>query len=158
MYIRYSKLLTISYKKNDKKLLFSGPLGSITYNVPKSTNIYFFVFDDLNYIYISNKSNKKLVSDLKNICQGLLFGFTKNLFLKGVGFRFHLIKDNIIACKIGFSHLIYYYLNNNIVSMLDNPTNLSLYGFNYSLLNDIVKDLSSLKKIDKYKGQGIYIL
>lgn len=158
MYIRYSKLLTISYVKNKKNLVFCGPLGSITYKAPENTKIHFFVFENLNYIYLDKSTNIKIISDFKNICQGLLFGFTKNLFLKGIGFRFTLINESIVACKIGFSHLVYYYLNSSIYPMSDNPTNLFLYSFNYSLLNDTAKDLSSLKKVDKYKGQGIYIL
>jgi len=161
MFICYSKLLKVSYSKQKDSLVFEGPLGCIQYPITNISDISFFEFKGKNFIYIEKsllKNNRQILSNIQNIFQGLLFGFTKHLFLKGVGFRFNLPKTNIVSCKIGFSHLVYYYLPKKIRAILDNPTNIFLYSFDYSTLNNISVGISSLKKIDKYKGQGIYIL
>lgn len=114
------------------------------------------------YLLLSNNKNVNLKKYSANFLTllyinfyYLVYPFSLTINLKGVGFKF-IIEDNILKLRIGFSHLIFYKLDPDIYFVLKSPTVLILYSNNYYNLKKVASVLKSYKKVNLYKGTGIF--
>lgn len=81
---------------------------------------------------------------------------SKVINLEGVGFKFNL-KNNYLLILLGFSHIIKVKIPLNIKLNLLSNKKLYLSCVNLCNLNSFVFKLKKLKKVDVYKGKGIFL-
>ena len=80
--------------------------------------------------------------------------FTKNLILRGVGYRAE-VQDQTLVLKVGFSKLKKFNYPSSIKVSCPTKTTIRVTGSNRNLVENFVFQVKSLRKPDAYKGKGI---
>lgn len=93
-------------------------------------------------------------SNIKNLVQGVSDGFTKDLELRGVGYRV-AHKGDVLVLSLGFSHEIYYVLPKGITAKVEKQTLITLTGADKQLLGQVAAEIRALRKPEPYKGKGV---
>jgi len=80
-----------------------------------------------------------------------------NLYLKGLGFKINVLKEsNVLQLKLGFSHLIYLKIPEEITKIVLLKKGLRLESYNVEILGNFIFKIRSYKIPDSYKGKGLY--
>ena len=124
-----------------------------------------------------------LESYLRGVSQGYLVGLT----VKGVGYRMEPVEEAVtktrwftensregtekvavnypytkpaqaIRLKVGFSNTVVYPLPQHVKAFFVKPTMVYLYGLNVIELRRIALDIRSIRKPNRYTGNGIQLL
>ncbi len=93
-------------------------------------------------------------SNINNLIIGVTDGFTKDLELRGVGFRVAQ-KGNMLVLSLGFSHDIYYVLPEGVEAKVEKQTLISLHGADKQLVGQVAAEIRALRKPEPYKGKGV---
>lgn len=94
-------------------------------------------------------------SNINNLIVGVTEGFTKELELRGVGYRVNQ-KANILVLSLGYSHDIYFCIPKEIEVKVDSKANtISLHGANKQQVGQLAADIRALRKPEPYKGKGV---
>lgn len=80
---------------------------------------------------------------------------TMTLTVKGVGYKF-VIDNQLLKIRIGYSHFVEYSLPFDVYISLLNSTTLVCYSNNFVLLTNILAFVKHQKKLNLYKGTGIF--
>ena len=124
----------------------------------KYNNIFFFLKKNKFLITTPIDEKKKLNLYNKLIkykLKGILQKLKLTLILKGIGFK-ALIKNNNLILKLGFSHnfLIFIPLK---IEILIKGNKIIFLSYDYIFLNQFIFFIKNLKKVDSYKGKGIFL-
>ncbi|MGX7590214.1 50S ribosomal protein L6 [Candidatus Karelsulcia muelleri] len=112
----------------------------------------------------NKKSNKSLHGLyrmlINNMIIGVLYGFKKELELKGVGYKVALDNDKkVLAFNLGYSHNIVMNFPKDLRVEIKHETNqnplIILRSYDKQLLGIFAAKIRSLRKPDPYKGKGI---
>lgn len=60
-----------------------------------------------------------------------------------------------MSLKIGFCNEVKPKIPTSVTLLLESPTKIVLFSYDFESLNQTVAELKSLRKIDAYKGKGI---
>lgn len=93
-------------------------------------------------------------SRINNMVKGVTDGFTKNLEVKGVGYRAALQGD-ILTLALGYSHDIKFVVPDDITVKVEKQTGISIFGIDNQKVGQIAAELRSLRKPEPYKGKGV---
>lgn len=93
---------------------------------------------------------------LKVLFLGFNKGYTQYLKLKGMGYKFINVSNNIVL-KFGFSHRIIYSVYSNIYCLFINKYLIKLESRSFSDLKKVVYLLRSIRKNSMYKKKGIFL-
>ena len=145
------------FNKN-KIIFFKTSLGLLSLTF--MDNIYFFIKKNKLLINFNLKTNKKSILNLydkliKIKIKGVLQGFKINLFLKGIGFKSVIDKNNLIL-KLGYSHNINVTIPFNI-KIINQPNTLIFSSIDYIFLHQFVYYIKNYKKPEPYKGKGLLL-
>ncbi|MGX7590072.1 50S ribosomal protein L6 [Candidatus Karelsulcia muelleri] len=112
----------------------------------------------------NNKYNKSLHGLyrmlINNMIIGVLYGFKKELELKGVGYKVALDNEKkVLEFHLGYSHNIVMNLPKELKVEIKNEKNqntrMILRSYDKQLLGIFAAKIRSLRKPDPYKGKGI---
>lgn len=95
-------------------------------------------------------------NNLRNMVQGVVQGFSVRLEINGVGFR-AASDGKILSLSLGFSHEVRYAIPPAITVQCEKPTLLVISGANKQKVGQVAGELMRLRKVEPYKGKGIYI-
>ncbi|WP_259286089.1 50S ribosomal protein L6 [Candidatus Nasuia deltocephalinicola] len=128
----------------------------------------------LKYFYFSKKNNFINIFNLKknfflknligfiysyifNIIKGLIFNYEKILIFIGLGYKV-VLRSSYLYFYLSYSHPRVYKIPPDIfVKILNNSSSeISVKSFNKQRLGEICLIFKNLKKIDVYKGKGIF--
>ena len=93
-------------------------------------------------------------SNLQNMVQGVSEGFTRDLEVRGVGFRAS-VQNGILTLSLGFSHEVKYVIPEGIEIKVDKQTMLSISGANKQRVGQVAAEIRALRKPEPYKGKGV---
>jgi large subunit ribosomal protein L6 len=94
-------------------------------------------------------------SNINNLIIGVTEGFTKELELRGVGYRVNQ-KGSILVLSLGYSHDIYFSIPKEVEVKVDPKANtISLHGANKQQVGQLAADIRALRKPEPYKGKGV---
>ena len=93
---------------------------------------------------------------LANAIKGVTNGYSKELEIKGVGYR-GALKGDGVEFQLGFSHSIQFDLPEGVKAEFDkkNTSLLTISGINKQLVGQAAANIRALKKPEPYKGKGI---
>lgn len=91
---------------------------------------------------------------LKNMIEGVNTGFTKNLEIIGVGYRFN-VQGNKISINAGFSHPVERTCPEGITVTLVNANEISLSGIDKQKVSEFAAKIREIRSPEPYKGKGI---
>jgi ribosomal protein L6P/L9E len=153
---KHNNFLFFSVK--EKKLFIKGFFGKIYLKIPHTTileiknNILIMYFYDKN-LHVLKTFNNTIVFSINNI----LLNYYKNIFIKGIGYKFRL-KDDSLEIYNGNSLPEHFYIPKSITVLNKNSVNsLNLLSNDYTLLNNFIKNIQKVAMPNKYKEIGIFI-
>lgn len=93
-------------------------------------------------------------SNINNLIVGVTEGFTKELELRGVGYRVAQ-KGNVLILSLGYSHDTYFVLPEGVSAKVDKQTLITLSGIDKQSVGQVAAEIRSLRKPEPYKGKGV---
>ena len=90
---------------------------------------------------------------LANMVTGVSTGFSKQLELNGVGFRWSTAGQDV-KMSLGFSHEVTYHLPQGITATVE-QNKLTITGIDKQQVGQVAAEIRALKKPEPYKGKGI---
>jgi large subunit ribosomal protein L6 len=90
---------------------------------------------------------------INNMVVGVSTGFSKQLELNGVGFRWSTAGQDI-KMNLGFSHEVTYHLPQGITAVVE-QNKLTISGISKQQVGQVAAEIRALKKPEPYKGKGI---
>ena len=91
---------------------------------------------------------------ISNILTGLSAGFTKNLEIIGVGYRFN-VQGSKIVINAGYSHPVEMVCPEGIKATLVNANEISLEGIDKQKVSEFAAKVREVRPPEPYKGKGI---
>jgi large subunit ribosomal protein L6 len=157
------------YCANKKIIKFIGPFRERSLQLKTKLFISeiknFIAVTQVPFSQISNNQKKKIKS-----IQGTTAALIKQLLIElsttayqklkfvGVGYKVFNVEnhgDKLLMFKLGFSHVLYFKIPNNLNFFCLKSTKLFIYGNFYQEVNQISALIKSYKYPDPYKGKGI---
>lgn len=142
-----------------------GPKGEVSELIDPSMKVQ----EEDGQIYVQRPNNSKRSKSyhglyrslINNMIKGVKEGFTKELELVGVGYRVKLESDNVLELNVGYSHLVYFVLPEEVSASVktekgENPK-ITLESFDKQLLGQVAAKIKSLRPVEPYKGKGVRI-
>lgn len=167
--VKVPKTISIIYCDKKNIITFVGPLQTKSiklhvkvFLIPNSQLIVVTQIPLSNISAVSLKSAKKLqgttVSKIKQTVIEVTYTLYNKLNIVGVGYRIfaHEKLPNQIYLKLGYSHLVYFKISNNLNSFCQKFTKLFLFGnCSFDLLTHTAAQIRNCKLPEPYKGKGI---
>jgi large subunit ribosomal protein L6 len=135
-----------------------GPKGELS--VTNSPRVNIEVKD--NNIYVTRKTDQKedkafhglYRSLINNMVIGVTEGFSKDLEIRGIGYRVAMDNDNLVI-NVGYSHSVTVKKVEGInFSIIDNNF-IKVEGIDKQLVGQVAANIRSIRKPEPYKGKGI---
>jgi len=141
----------IEKQKEENIIEVKGPCGIIKKK---------FKGEDINFIkegiFLKSKVSYKLfISLLKQMVEGVRYGYFLKCTFVGLGYRFVHLGDRILF-KLGYSHYIRYNVPKSVY-IIGFKNQLIVYGLDLEEVSRVGNIIKKFKKINVYKGKGIFI-
>lgn len=104
------------------------------------------------YVY-SKTSYKRMIGEIEKSYRGVEKGYRMELEIKGLGYRMIKVKGEMYL-KMGYSHYIEYRIPKS-VRVIGTRNKIIIMGINEEEVRGIGKEITKLRKEDRYKGKGI---
>ena len=91
---------------------------------------------------------------ISNMLTGLSAGYTKNLEIIGVGYRFN-VQGSKIVINAGYSHPVEMVCPEGIKATLVNANEISLEGIDKQKVSEFAAKVREIRPPEPYKGKGI---
>nr|YP_009298081.1 ribosomal protein L6 [Plocamium cartilagineum]AOM68019.1 ribosomal protein L6 [Plocamium cartilagineum] len=148
--------ITATIKNLDISII--GPKGKLSYKLSKLINIE----QKNNTLQLTQNNNSKKSQALhglsrtiiNNMVIGVSEGFSKKLHIEGVGYRSQMEGKNLIL-NVGYSHTITIKPPDNIKIIVENNTNIIIYGIDKTVVGQIAAKIREVRPPEPYKGKGI---
>ena len=135
-----------------------GPKGKLEYTIPGGLSAS--LKENKLIIGRSSLSKKELSlhglarSIISNFIKGVTDGYTKELEIRGIGFKAE-VQGNILQINLGFSHAVRYAIPEGITIKTAKPTELSITGIDKIKVGEVAAEIRDYFKPEPYKGKGI---
>lgn len=91
---------------------------------------------------------------IANAVQGVTQGYTKELEIKGIGYRAKL-SGRALELSVGFSHPVIFEPPEGVTIEVPEPTKIRVSGIDKQLVGQVAADIRAIRPPDAYKGKGI---
>ena len=91
---------------------------------------------------------------VSNMIEGVTKGFTKELELRGVGYRAQM-KGTDLTMQLGYSHDVDYTPPAGITLEAPKPTRVIVSGINKQQVGQVAAEIRAFRKPEPYKGKGV---
>lgn len=94
---------------------------------------------------------------IRNMVEGVHNGFTKNLQIQGLGYKWELKGKNLqVTC--GFSNPVLFEVPQGVTIAVDSITTLKVSGSDKQVVGEVAAKIRDIKPPEPYKGKGIRYL
>ena len=135
-----------------------GPKGTLSFTIPaqikveqKDGTILFSRDTDIRSVRALHGLARSLVN---NMVLGVTQGFTKQLEIRGVGYRAK-VQGNNLDLSLGFSHPVLYPIEKGIDVKVENNTKITVSGIDKQRVGAVAADIRAYYPPEPYKGKGI---
>jgi large subunit ribosomal protein L6 len=135
-----------------------GPKGELSTTV--TSDVVVSVTDGKVWVKPANDSQASRAmwgtvrANVKNLVEGVVNGYKKQLDINGVGYR-AAAQGQILTLALGFSHEIKYIVPAGITVTVEKQTTVHLAGADKQKLGQVAAEIRSLRGPEPYKGKGI---
>ncbi|MGL4563337.1 MAG: 50S ribosomal protein L6 [Brevinema sp.] len=91
----------------------------------------------------------------RNHLAGVSAGFSKQLEIQGIGYRWETKDGKTLNCTVGFSHPVSFIAPEGVLLEQPAPNLITVKGFDKQLVGQVAANIRSIKKPEPYKGKGI---
>jgi large subunit ribosomal protein L6 len=157
--IKFDNKVSINMYNNS--LIFKGPKGCLSLLILDNTVKMFLNLINSTIIIKSNKKNYLNLynSLIKQKIKGVLRGYRKTIFIRGVGYKFILDdkNNNFFKLKIGYSHLIDVCIPLNISLLCLKKNSITFFSNDLVELTRFIFLIKNYKKTNPYKLKGLIL-
>jgi large subunit ribosomal protein L6 len=142
----------------ENTLRIEGPKGKLEHRIPDALKATM----KENRIVIERPGSEK--SDLSlhgltraiiaNLVKGVTEGYTKELEIRGVGFKAQ-VKGSALEMLLGFSHPVSYAIPEGITITTPKPTRIVVTGIDRVKVGEIAAEIRDFYKPEPYTGKGV---
>ena len=93
-------------------------------------------------------------ANFHNMVVGVTEGFTKELELRGVGYRAQM-KGTTLVLNVGYSHPVEFEKEDGIEFATPSATQVTVSGINKEIVGDVAARVRATRAPETYKGKGI---
>lgn len=91
---------------------------------------------------------------LANMITGVTKGFTKQLEIRGVGYR-AAIKGEFLDLQLGYSHPVQHPIPSGIEVKVEENTKITINGIDKQQVGQFAAEVRSYRRPEPYKGKGV---
>ncbi len=140
------------------EVVVEGPKGKLQQRVSPEITVKI----EENEVVLTRKDDSKPAKSMHglyrtlvaNMVQGVSNGFTKELELRGVGYRATL-KGKDLDLALGFSHPVLFKAPEGILFTLNGNTKVAISGIDKALVGQVAADIRSIRPPEPYLGKGV---
>ena len=142
----------------NNNITVKGKLGTLSLNFDKLIKVE--TIDGKVIVTRENDTKKAAAlhgttnSLINNMIKGVTEGYTIDMEIIGVGYKFAL-KGNTIVINAGYSHPVEMNLLDGITAELKSNTELSIKGIDKQKLSEFAANIRKVRQPEPYKGKGI---
>ena len=146
----------VEVKEENGIVTVKGPKGELTTKLAQGISVKI----DGNTLEVSRENDLykpmhgTINANIHNMIVGVTKGFTKELEIVGVGYRFQL-KGNSIVISAGYSHPVEMQIPEGIKVESPSNTELTITGCNKELVGEFAANVRKVRQPEPYKGKGI---
>ncbi len=144
---------------DESEVTVSGPLGQMSKDIHSSLELK--KDEDQLKVLITADEKKEtralqgmMRSLIDSMIEGVTEGFTRELEMKGVGYRASLQGDKL-QLEVGYSHPVTVEAPGNIEFEVEDSTEIKVKGTDKQLVGDVAARIRSVREPEPYKGKGI---
>jgi large subunit ribosomal protein L6 len=148
----------VSVTIDNNNVAVKGKLGQLQHELHPNISIE----QQDNILHVKRASDKKFDKSLhglsrslvSNMIEGVSQGFSKELELQGVGYRFEL-KDKSVVFFVGYSTPKEFNLPDGIAAEETGKNVLKVSGIDKQAVGQVAANIRAIRPPDAYKGKGI---
>lgn len=142
----------------DKKLVVKGPKGELSLDLVDGIKINV----EGNALTVEMTKNDKFThamqgttnANIRNMIEGVTNGYSKNLEIVGVGYRFNP-KGDVLTISAGYSHPVNLDIPNGLQIKGISNTEIEVSGIDKQLVGEFCANIRKVRQPEPYKGKGI---
>ena len=148
----------VEFSLNNESISVKGAKGEINLALPLSISVK-GDGNEISISYNSEKGENKAIygtirSLIANMVQGVSEGFTKELEIRGVGFR-ATVKGSNLDLNLGKSHPILHPIPEGIKVQVEGDTKIKVEGIDKQQVGQFASDIRAYHPPEPYKGKGV---
>lgn len=148
----------VDAKIDDGKIVIKGALGTLAYTVPAGITVE-LKDKELVVTRVNDQKEQRALHGLvrslvSNMVIGVASGFSKTLFLEGIGYRVAK-QGNVITLTVGYSHPVSIEAPAGITLDVEGQNKITVKGADKQLVGQVAANIRSVRKPEPYKGKGI---
>ena len=155
-----SPKITVEISTDNIKI--KGPKGQLQQYIASNIQVKEIHHEDIHKLVVSVMKDSKETRALhglsrtliNNMVIGVSEGFTKQLEIRGVGYRSQMDTRNLVL-NVGYSHPVILPAPEGIDIKVDNNTNIIVSGINKELVGQTAARIRAIRPPEPYKGKGI---
>jgi large subunit ribosomal protein L6 len=148
----------VTVKLDGRQISVQGPKGELNYKVHdlvklslKDKAIIVSVVDTQDKVQRALWGTNRQI--IENLITGVSQGYTKQLEIRGVGYRAE-VKGDILVLSVGYSHPVEFKIPPG-VSVKVEKNIITLESNDKQLLGEVAAKIRKIRKPEPYKGKGI---
>ena len=146
----------VTVEENDGVITVKGPKGTLEKTLLRG--VKYNVKDNEITLTIENEKDAAMHGTMNALLQNMIIGVTKGysreLEIVGVGYRFNVQGSKLII-NAGYSHPVTLTIPEGIKAEVKDNTQLTLSGIDKELLGEFAAQVRKVRKPEPYKGKGI---
>ena len=147
----------VSAQVEGNLITVKGPLGTLTQEFSDVD-----IKIDGNVISLSRKNDNNDVKAkhglyralIANMVKGVKEGFTRNLVIKGVGYKANKVGNKLVL-NLGYSHSIDVVEPEGIKIECPTATDIKITGIDKQKVGQLASNIRDLRKVEQYHGYGV---
>jgi large subunit ribosomal protein L6 len=142
----------------DEIISVTGKYGILEKKILNSVNLK--LLEDKLFISrtIETKKAREYHGLIRALIQNMVLGvsqkFSKSLIAEGVGYKFQLEKEVLIA-NVGYTHSISFNIPQDLEIKLESPTKIIISGMDKEKVGFMAANIRNIRPPEPYKGKGI---
>ena len=151
---------SVKVEMKDRVISVSGPRGSLKKEIHPRIDVLIDGGKILFKRQSDEKRDKTLHGTMRSIVasmvKGVVDGFTKELFIEGIGYRAQ-VQDDILTLQVGFTHNIEIKIPEGIKVEIEKQKQNKVFisGADKEKIGQFAADIRDIKPPEPYKGKGI---
>ena len=146
----------VTVSANDGVITVNGPKGTLSTKLHDGLKLS--VEDGTLSITRDNEGLKAIHgttnANVKNMIEGVTKGFSKELEIIGVGYRFTL-KGNTLVINAGYSNPVEMEIPSDLKVEAASNTEIKVVGISKERVGEFAANIRKVRKPEPYKGKGI---
>ncbi len=144
--------------QDGQKITVKGPKGELSFTMP--SQVVGKMGDDGFKVDPVDESKQARAmwgmsrTMIANLVEGVTNGFSKNLELRGVGYRAQM-KGTSLSMQLGLSHDVDYTPPEGVSIAVPKATEIVVSGIDKQKVGQVAAEIRAYRKPEPYKGKGI---